>query len=108
MTSLRGDGNVEFRFYRPGVEHVDVAGDFNGWRGSSLSMRPQGDGWWVAETPLPPGEYRFRYLADGRWFTDFAAHGVELGPGGWNAVLVVPRGRATNNQNTASSMLTIQ
>jgi 1,4-alpha-glucan branching enzyme len=90
MTTLKGNGVVEFRFYRPAAASVLVQGDFNRWQGASLPMRPLGDGWWQAEAPLPPGEYRFRYLADGRWYTDYASHGVELGPGGWNAVLVVP------------------
>lgn len=93
MTSVKGDGSVEFRFYRPWVSHVSVAGDFNGWRDGPLSMQPQGDGWWVANVDLPPGEYRFRYVADGRWYTDYAAHGVELSTAGWNAVLVVPKRR---------------
>jgi hypothetical protein len=39
---------------------------------------------------MDPGEYRFRYWADGHWFTDYASHGVELGKHGWNSVLVVP------------------
>ncbi len=91
MTSYIGGGKVEFRFYRPDAHHVDIAGDFNGWRSASLRMHPEGDGWWVAQAPLPPGEYRFRYVADGTWYTDFASNGVERGPGGWNGVLVVPK-----------------
>jgi 1,4-alpha-glucan branching enzyme len=89
MTKLKGNGSVEFRFFRPEASRVNIAADFNGWNGS-LSMEPTGDGWWVVTTSLRPGEYRFRYLADGAWYTDYAAHGVEFGPMGWNAVLVVP------------------
>jgi 1,4-alpha-glucan branching enzyme len=90
MTAISRDGKVEFRFFRPDASHVNVAGDFNGWKEQGMSMRPDGEGWWVAVAELPPGEYRFRYLADGRWFTDFAANGVEASPAGWNGVLVVP------------------
>ena len=44
----------------------------------------------VARYPnVPPGDYRFRYVADGQWYTDYASHGIEAGPNGWNAVLVV-------------------
>lgn len=93
MTDVKRDGCVEFRFYRPGVSRVDLAGDFNDWRPDRSNMKPDGDGWWVAVMPLPPGEYRFRYVADGRWFTDFAANGVEQTPLGWNGIVVVPGGK---------------
>lgn len=90
MTAVQRDGKVEFRFFRPQASQVNVAGDFNDWEQNDLTMKPDGEGWWVAVTKLPPGEYRFRYVADGRWFTDFAAYGVEASPMGWNGVLIVP------------------
>jgi 1,4-alpha-glucan branching enzyme len=91
MTSIRADGAVEFRFFRPGAASVGVAGEFNEWCGEALQMCQTADGWWTAAARLPSGEYRFRYIADGRWFTDFASHGVEaVEKVGWNSVLVVP------------------
>lgn len=91
MVSIRDDGRVEFKFYRPGASDVRIAGDFDNWTGS-LVMRNAGRGWWVFDAELPPGEYRFRYRTDaGEWHTDFAAFGVEPGkPGQWNSVLIVP------------------
>jgi 1,4-alpha-glucan branching enzyme len=89
MTSVRSNGEVEFRFYREGVAEVAVAGDFTGWQQSAIPMRHEGNGWWVARARLGPGEYRFRYIADGQWFTDFASHGVELKKQAWNSVLLV-------------------
>jgi 1,4-alpha-glucan branching enzyme len=89
MTSVTGDGFVEFRFYRPRATRVSVVGEFNSWIDSVTPMKPDGDGWWIASAKLSPGEYRFRYVADGQWFTDYASHGIEAGPNGWNAVLVV-------------------
>lgn len=89
MTSVRDNGMVKFRFFRPDVKAVAVAGDFKDGQ-DQRAMRPDFEqGWWVAEMQLEPGEYRFRYLADGRWFTDFASHGVELKKHGWESVLVV-------------------
>lgn len=90
MTSVRTDGVVEFRFYRPGVNSVSIAGDFNEWSRDQLLMQGDEEGWWSASAQLPPGEYRFRYCADGAWFTDFAAHGVEYEEQRWNSVLLVP------------------
>ena len=67
MTSLRSDGSVEFRFYRPQATDVKVSGDFNGWSHDvgAVRMRKLEGGWWAAEAKLDAGEYRFRYLADG-------------------------------------------
>jgi len=90
MTSIRTGGDVEFRFFRPNVGAVTVAGDFSQGQGGAISMTNEGDGWWVATLRIPAGEYRFRYCADGQWYTDYASHGVEHDKSGWNSVLVVP------------------
>jgi 1,4-alpha-glucan branching enzyme len=90
MTSNGKDGTVEFRFYRPQAAGVHLAGDFSAWGANAVPMRTSGDGWWFVALKLSPGEYRFRYIADGHWFTDFAAHGIETCPNGWNSVLLVP------------------
>lgn len=91
MVSIREDGRVEFRFYRPDASQVRIAGDFDNWAGT-LAMRNAGRGWWIFDAELPAGEYRFRYRTDaGEWYTDYAAFGVEAGkPGQWNSVLIVP------------------
>ena len=80
MTSVGKDGAVEFEFYRRGVSQVSVVGDFaNNWRGGQLPMTGDGDGWWRLCAMLRAGEYRFRYLADGQWYTDYASNGIEVG-----------------------------
>jgi 1,4-alpha-glucan branching enzyme len=89
MTSVRSNGEVEFRFYRAHAERVAVAGDFTAWDQRPIAMRNEGNGWWTARVTLEAGEYRFRYVADGQWFTDFASHGVELKKQVWNSVLLV-------------------
>ena len=89
MTSVRTNGEVEFRFFRAGATEVAVAGDFTDWQDNAIPMRSEGNGWWTARARLDAGEYRFRYVADGQWFTDFASHGVELKKSVWNSVLLV-------------------
>ena len=89
MTSVRTNGEVEFRFFRASARDVAVVGDFTQWQEKAISMRHEGKGWWTARVSLEPGEYRFRYVADGQWFTDFASHGVELKKQVWNSVLLV-------------------
>jgi 1,4-alpha-glucan branching enzyme len=93
MTSVNSGGWVKFRFYRLGACHVTVAGDFNGWCTSplcALPMRPAGDGWWTADAHFAPGEYRFKYVADGVWYTDYASNGIDPCKHGANSILVVP------------------
>lgn len=90
MTHVGKDGSVEFRFLRPGAREVALAGDFNGWS-PVISMQSDAQGWWTIRLLLEPGDYRFRYVADGHWYTDFAANGVEFNTKqGWNSLLVVP------------------
>jgi 1,4-alpha-glucan branching enzyme len=81
--------DVEFCFFRPQAGKVDLVGDFNQWREGQAPMSRCADGYWRARLTLPPGKFRFRYRADGAWYTDFAAFGVESGPFGWNSVVVV-------------------
>lgn len=101
MVTIRQDGHVEFRFYRPDADFVHIAGDFDAWSGS-VPMRSAGRGWWIFDAQLPAGEYRFRYVAQmsdsgqRQWFTDYAAFGVEPADrraglaAGYNSVLIVP------------------
>ena len=84
------DECVEFRFFRPEAANVHLAGEFNDWRQGELSMVQSGDGHWVARMKLPAGEFRFRYCADGEWFADYAAFGVEPGRFGLDSVVRVP------------------
>ncbi len=89
MVTQATDGSVEFRFFRPEARQVYLTGEFNGWQTHSLTMLKDAGGWWHCRLALSPGIYQFRYLADGVWYTDFAAFGVEPGPFGWNSVLKV-------------------
>jgi len=80
---------VEFRFFRPDARAVHVVGDFNDWRNGELPMTRDGEGYWLAQLRLPAGEFRFRYCADGEWFTDYAAFGVEPGRFGLDSLVRV-------------------
>jgi len=83
------NGWINFAFFRPGAQRVSVAGDFNGWKTDDVEMKPVGDGNWGCRMSLPAGEYRFRYCADGEWFADYAACGLEPGSFGMDSLLVV-------------------
>lgn len=85
------NGFVEFAFYRPTAKSVCLAGDFNNWRKDQLPMRRDSRGYWSAALRLPEGEYRFRYWADGKWFCDYAAFGMEIGPFGPDSIARTPK-----------------
>jgi 1,4-alpha-glucan branching enzyme len=90
MTSVSEDGTVTFKFYRPEAADVKIVGDFTGWNAAPIEMTSAGDGWWTLGQLLSGGEYRFRYLADGQMFPDYASYGIEATKTGWNSVVVVP------------------
>lgn len=83
------NGTVEFSFFRPHAQAVHLAGDFNEWRTDQLRMRRDASGYWTFRMQLPSGVYKFRYCADGVWFTDYAAFGVEPGQFGMDSVVNV-------------------
>lgn len=86
MVTPKGDGTLEFRFFRPHARRVVLLGDFNGWNRSGPPMTKQTDGNWQSHLRLAPGVYQFRYLADGQWYVDHAAFGIQHGPFGPNSV----------------------
>jgi 1,4-alpha-glucan branching enzyme len=89
MVTLNRDNQVEFRFFRPQARQVYLVGDFNGWNRTRTPMTRLPDGEWAHQATLHQGSYHFKYLADGDWFLDYAAFGLEEGPFGWNSVVVV-------------------
>ena len=92
MTTVTSDGQIEFRFYRPGVREVRIMGDFDASQPDvPIMMRYEGNGWWSAVAAIAAGDYRFRYFADGQAFVDYAATGVEHTKFGWNSILTVPK-----------------
>jgi 1,4-alpha-glucan branching enzyme len=81
---------IEFRFHAPDAKSVGVAGSFNGWDPTQTPLRRRFGGDWRAALKLTPGRHEYRFVADGKWFTDPGAD--ETGPnpyGGCNSVRVV-------------------
>lgn len=83
---------------------VFVAGSFNNWDVGATPMKRRRNGCWEARLKLPPGEYEFRYFANGQWFTDYAADGVmPNGLGDFNSLLKVADKIGTKARQTAAS-----
>ncbi|WP_052223277.1 malto-oligosyltrehalose trehalohydrolase [Novosphingobium malaysiense] len=77
-----GPGHWRFRLWAPGAEALtlEIADR------TPLTMTPEKDGWWHAETQALPGtRYRFR-LADGLAIPDPASRGQNGGVHGWSVL----------------------
>ncbi|MFH1145277.1 MAG: FlgD immunoglobulin-like domain containing protein [Candidatus Eisenbacteria bacterium] len=71
---------IALRFQHPTAGIVNLAGTFNGWcdaSGGSIDTAidpmngPDAEGWWTLEKLLEPGDYEYKFVADGHlWFTD--------------------------------------
>jgi len=83
------EGWVEFSFYRPQARNVFLVGEFDEWGSRDLPMSQSSEGYWQAKMRLPAGEFKFRYRADGEWFTDYAAFGVEPSRFGLDSIVRV-------------------
>ena len=91
--SLAGDSalkKVDFTFTPMGhYDQVFLAGTFNGWSTDATPMHRQGNRFEIS-LPLPVGEYQYKFVADGQWFTDETAERFHPdGYGGRNSVIVV-------------------
>jgi 1,4-alpha-glucan branching enzyme len=81
---------VRFEFTDSKATTVGVAGTFNDWQPGAKPMHPFGDGHWLKETALLPGNYEYCLVVDGRWIPDpLAKESVPNPFGGRNSVLTV-------------------
>ncbi|MDY6932881.1 MAG: hypothetical protein SVZ03_01500 [Spirochaetota bacterium] len=61
---------VEFRIYKPKARFIALVGDFNNWNPENDLLNKGKDGIWRLKKRLPPGEYRYKYVIDGKWIVD--------------------------------------
>lgn len=81
---------VTFTFAPDGhFDRVFLAGTFNEWNNEATEMR-RVDGRFELMLPLSPGEYQYKFVADGQWITDETATDFHPdGYGGRNSVIIV-------------------
>jgi 1,4-alpha-glucan branching enzyme len=73
---------ISFKFPAPAARRVSLAGDFNNWDPEDMPMYKGSDGVWYLSVSLAPGRYEYRFIADGAWQDDPAAHNKGL-PAPW-------------------------
>ncbi|WP_020568250.1 S8 family serine peptidase [Neolewinella persica] len=63
---------LRFYFHHHDAEMVTLAGSFNEWSTTSVRLKPESDGFWTVELPLPtPGHYEYKYVIDQEvWTSD--------------------------------------
>jgi len=73
----------------PGNKTIYLAASFNEWNPSNpqfLMKDDDGDGTWTITVKLPPGEYQYKYVVDGKWTQDtYAPAETPDGFGGRNS-----------------------
>jgi len=62
--------SITFKFYSPEAQSVFIAGCFNDWNPSANPLKKNKDGNWSTVIKLTPGNYEYRFIADGRWRDD--------------------------------------
>jgi len=88
-----GPRRIHFEFTSPTAESVSIAGSFNDWQPRLTPMIALGQGRWAKDLALPPGDYEYCLVVDGRWTPDpQAAEAVPNPFGGVNSVRKVGRG----------------
>lgn len=50
--------------------HVEIVGEWDGWKRPGTFPDVREEGWRVASFPLPPGEHAYAIIEDGVWLTD--------------------------------------
>ncbi len=81
---------VHFEFAHPTARSVCIAGTFNGWHPTTKSMHDMGNGHWLKEAFLAPGDYEYCLIVDGQWRPDPGAPKTVPNPyGGVNSLLQV-------------------
>lgn len=61
---------VAFSLSAPEAKRVAVLGDFNEWSDTKHPMKKNENGDWQKIAMLPAGRYEYRFLVDGKWWTD--------------------------------------
>ncbi|MDD5019716.1 MAG: AAA family ATPase [Candidatus Omnitrophica bacterium] len=81
---------VEFSFAGTADESVYVVGEFNNWAMDDASRLVKGNGVWKRRVDLKPGQYKYRFVVDGKWTQDTQNPVAEKNPfGELDSVLTV-------------------
>jgi 1,4-alpha-glucan branching enzyme len=61
---------VTFSLENTDANEVFLIGEFNEWNPKTHPMKSDGNGAWVRDVAIPPGEYEYKFIVDGQWKED--------------------------------------
>jgi 1,4-alpha-glucan branching enzyme len=61
---------IAFQLNAVNANTVALTGDFNAWSPAGLKMKKEKTGIWKTELELNPGRYEYKFVVDGKWWTD--------------------------------------
>lgn len=61
---------IAFQLNAPNANAVLLTGDFNAWNPAGIKMSKEKAGAWKAEVELGAGRYEYKFVVDGKWWTD--------------------------------------
>ena len=69
INDVKKKGTVQFAVHpESNAKKVLLAGTFNDWQPQRMTKKK--DGTFVSNQQLAPGEYRYRFVIDGKWVPD--------------------------------------
>ncbi len=83
---------VKFSLSWLDARYIYIVGDFNDWKLSEESrlLATAEQGTWERRFTLKPGQYKYKYVVDGRWIHDPDNSHTELNPfGSLDSVLTI-------------------
>ena len=69
-TSKKNTPSTEFSLTAPDAKEVFLVGEFNNWNSDGFKMRRYKNGTFKKKAKLQPGQYEYRFVVDGEWWTD--------------------------------------
>ena len=61
---------VTFQLNAANANSVALTGDFNAWSPAGIKMKKDKTGIWKADVELCNGRYEYKFVVDGKWWTD--------------------------------------
>ena len=88
----RQQNTIEFIIHHQNAEQISLAGSFNQWAEDVLLLTPGFQGEWKIAIPLlPEGQYRYKFLADGKYWLEDVENPYREPDGfnGFNSLFVI-------------------
>lgn len=86
--------STRFTYFSRTAKQVQIVGDFNNW--NPQNFRRNDKGGWVISIPIPPGDYSYNYLVDGKTVRDPNQPRTDTQG---RSLLSLPRPAAPSSQN---------